>query len=50
MEKKSHSDERKFFNYKTIWISDLHLGTRGCQAELLLEFIKYNNSEKFSKK
>ena len=46
MEKKSHSDERKFFNNKTIWISDLHLGTRGCQAELLLEFIKYNNSEK----
>ena len=26
--------------YRSIFISDLHLGTRGCQAELLLDFIK----------
>lgn len=26
--------------YRTIFISDIHLGTRGCQAELLLDFIK----------
>jgi len=25
---------------RTVFISDLHLGTRGCQAELLLDFIK----------
>ncbi len=25
---------------RTVFISDIHLGTRGCQAELLLEFIK----------
>jgi len=25
--------------YKTIWISDLHLGTRGCQSDMILEFI-----------
>ncbi len=36
----------KILNYKSIWISDLHLGTRGCQSELLLEFIKYTQSEK----
>jgi len=24
---------------RTVWISDTHLGTRGCQAELLLEFL-----------
>ena len=33
------------FHYRTIWISDVHLGTKGCQAELLLDFIKYNDSE-----
>jgi UDP-2,3-diacylglucosamine pyrophosphatase LpxH len=26
--------------YRTIWISDLHLGTRGCQAEFLLDFLR----------
>ncbi len=36
----------KIFNYRSIWISDFHLGTRGCQSELLLEFIKYTQSEK----
>ncbi len=31
--------------YRTIWISDTHLGTRGCQAEFLLDFLKYTESE-----
>jgi len=31
--------------YRSIWISDVHLGTRGCQAELLLDFLKRNESE-----
>jgi UDP-2,3-diacylglucosamine pyrophosphatase LpxH len=31
--------------YRTIWISDIHLGTKGCQAELLLEFLKHTESE-----
>ncbi len=26
--------------YRTIWLSDLHLGTRGCQAEAVLGFLK----------
>jgi UDP-2,3-diacylglucosamine pyrophosphatase LpxH len=26
--------------YRTVFISDIHLGTSGCQAELLLDFIK----------
>lgn len=25
--------------YRSIWISDIHLGTRGCQADLLLDFL-----------
>ncbi len=32
--------------YKTIWISDLHLGSTQCQADVLLDFLKYNDSEK----
>jgi UDP-2,3-diacylglucosamine pyrophosphatase LpxH len=32
-------------NYRTLFISDVHLGTRGCQAELLLDFLKHNESE-----
>lgn len=33
-------------NYKTIWISDLHIGSTQCQADVLLDFLKYNDSEK----
>lgn len=36
----------KVYTYRTIWISDLHLGTKGCKAEFLLDFLKYNESEK----
>ncbi|MDE1975785.1 MAG: UDP-2,3-diacylglucosamine diphosphatase [Elusimicrobia bacterium] len=31
--------------YRTIWISDVHLGTRGCKAEFLLDFLKHNESD-----
>src|SRR5580658_8238318 len=31
--------------YRTIWISDIHLGTRGCKAEFLLDFLRYTESE-----
>ena len=26
--------------YRTIWISDIHLGTRGCNAALLVDFLR----------
>ncbi|WP_374527205.1 UDP-2,3-diacylglucosamine diphosphatase [Novosphingobium sp.] len=26
--------------YRTVWISDIHLGTRGCNAEMLLDFLR----------
>lgn len=32
--------------YRTIWISDLHLGSTQCQADVLLDFLKYNDSDK----
>lgn len=31
--------------YRTIWISDFHLGTRNTKAEFLLDFLKNNDSE-----
>ncbi|XOC96615.1 UDP-2,3-diacylglucosamine diphosphatase [Burkholderia sp. 22PA0099] len=31
--------------YRTIWISDIHLGTSGCQANYLLDFLRHNDSE-----
>ncbi len=31
--------------YKSIFISDLHLGTKGCQANKILEFFKNSRSE-----
>lgn len=32
-------------HYRTIFISDLHLGTPGCQADALLSFLKHNSSD-----
>jgi UDP-2,3-diacylglucosamine pyrophosphatase LpxH len=30
----------KPLRYRTIWISDVHLGTRGCRADFLLDFLR----------
>ncbi len=37
---------RSYFKYRTIWISDIHLATKDCKAEFLLDFLKYTESEK----
>jgi UDP-2,3-diacylglucosamine pyrophosphatase LpxH len=31
--------------YKSIFISDIHLGTRGCKADILCNFLKHNKCE-----
>jgi UDP-2,3-diacylglucosamine pyrophosphatase LpxH len=31
--------------YRAIWISDTHLGTKGCKADFLLDFLRCNESE-----
>jgi len=31
--------------WRTLWISDLHLGTPGCQAEALLDFLKHTECD-----
>ncbi len=33
------------YHFRTIWISDIHLGTRGCKAEFLLDFLRRTESE-----
>ena len=36
-------DERR--RYRTIWISDVHLGTRGCNARMLIDFLDSTDSD-----
>ena len=36
------NEERR--RYRTIWISDVHLGTKGCNAELLIDFLDHTDS------
>ncbi len=31
--------------YRTIWISDIHLGTKGCNAQMLIDFLDHTDSE-----
>ena len=31
--------------FRAIWISDIHLGTPGCQAECLLDFLRHHESD-----
>ncbi len=35
-------DRRRF---RTIWISDIHLGTRGCNAAMLIDFLDHTDSD-----
>ncbi|GLQ05953.1 UDP-2,3-diacylglucosamine diphosphatase [Sneathiella chinensis] len=32
-------------HYRSIWISDIHLGTPGCKASYLLEFLRHTKSD-----
>ena len=31
--------------FRSIWISDTHLGTRGCKVDFLLDFLRHNESD-----
>jgi len=39
------SEHTQAHHYRTIWISDVHLGTAGCKATFLLDFLRYNESD-----
>ena len=36
--------KRKRLHFRSIWISDVHLGTRACKAEYLLDFLRHAES------
>lgn len=38
--------DRERTRYRTIWISDIHLGTRGCNADMLIDFLDSTDSER----
>jgi UDP-2,3-diacylglucosamine pyrophosphatase LpxH len=38
-------DDAAGLHCRTVWISDLHLGTPGCQARALLDFLKHTECE-----
>ncbi len=38
-------DDDAAIHYRTIWISDLHLGTPGCQAQALVDFLRITSCE-----
>lgn len=33
-------------HYRAIWLSDIHLGTRGCKADFLLDFLRHTESDR----
>ncbi|MGM0561704.1 MAG: UDP-2,3-diacylglucosamine diphosphatase [Pseudomonadota bacterium] len=39
------TDETTSLRYRTIFISDIHLGTRGCKADHLLDFLRHTEAE-----
>ena len=45
MEKQKAKIEVEMKHYRTLFISDVHLGSKGCQAHLLLDFLKHNRAD-----
>jgi UDP-2,3-diacylglucosamine pyrophosphatase LpxH len=41
----ARKNEAKLKQYRSIWISDVHLGTPGCKAEHLVDFLKHTECE-----
>lgn len=39
------NDQAEVSRYRTLFISDVHLGTRGSQVDALLEFLKHHDAE-----
>ena len=38
-------NKRRSFHVRAVWISDVHLGFKGCRADFLLDFLKSTESE-----
>ena len=41
------NDEPETTRYRTLFVSDIHLGKRGCQADLFLDFLRYHDADTF---
>lgn len=41
----ARKDETRSERYRSIWISDVHLGTPGCKAEHLVDFLRHTECE-----
>jgi UDP-2,3-diacylglucosamine pyrophosphatase LpxH len=39
------TDEPETRRFRTLFISDVHLGTKGCQAEMLLDFLREHDAD-----
>jgi UDP-2,3-diacylglucosamine pyrophosphatase LpxH len=39
-------DEIGSTHYRSVFLSDIHLGTRGCQAELVLDFLRHTTCDR----
>ncbi len=39
------ADRQPARRYRAIFVSDIHLGTRGCKADYLLDFLRHNESD-----
>ncbi len=39
------SEDEASHRHRTIWISDVHLGTAGCKADFLLDFLRCNDAD-----
>ena len=42
---RSFKDGRSRLHFRTIWISDIHLGTKGCNAAMLIDFLDNVDSD-----
>lgn len=42
---RSFKDGRSRLHFRTIWISDIHLGTKGCNAAMLVDFLDNVDSD-----
>jgi len=39
------TEDNATYRFRTLFISDVHLGTRGCQAERLLDFLRWHDAD-----
>ena len=39
------SEDEGAKRYRSLFLSDIHLGTKGCQAELLLDFLRWHDAD-----